>query len=101
MTAKRAVKDAKKKQDFEESLKRLEVIVNEMESGSLGLEDMITRFEEGQTLLDFCSKKLNEVERKIEILVKKGGRVTAEPFDEDQVSGSKKDEAEDSDEELF
>ena len=71
------------KLDFEASLKRLESIVKDMESGSLSLDEMISRFEEGQNLLGFCSKKLNEVERKIEILVKKGEKITTEPFEDD------------------
>ena len=75
---------------FEKALERLEKIVSEMESGSMSLEDMIARFEEGQGLIKFCSKKLNEVERKIEILVKKGDEIVTEPFEE---------EAEDADEE--
>ena len=67
---------------FEKALARLEKIVAEMEAGKLPLEEMIGRFEEGQTLIKFCTKKLNEVERRIEILVKKGEDVAAEPFDE-------------------
>ncbi len=75
-------REAAGEQGFEKSLARLEKIVEEMEGGSLSLEDMIKRFEEGQGLIKFCSKKLNEVERKIEILVKKGGDTVAEPFEE-------------------
>lgn len=71
-----------KKEGFEKSLERLETIVNEMEAGSLSLEEMIERFEEGQALVKFCSKKLNEVERKIEVLVRKGDDIVTEPFDE-------------------
>ena len=66
---------------FEKSMSRLETIVGEMEGGALSLEDMITRFEEGQTLIKACTRTLNEVERKIEVLVKKGDEVVAEPFD--------------------
>jgi exodeoxyribonuclease VII small subunit len=65
---------------FEKALARLETIVEEMESGSLSLEDMMKRFEEGQALVKLCSGKLNQVERRIEILVKEGESVTAEPF---------------------
>jgi exodeoxyribonuclease VII small subunit len=67
--------------NFEKALARLETIVGEMESGKLGLEQMIERFEEGQSLVRFCAAKLNEVERKIEILLKKGDEVAAEPFE--------------------
>lgn len=72
----------KKKQTFEKSLERLEAIVSEMENGSLNLEDMIARFEEGQSLIKYCSKKLNEVERKIETIIKKGDDIIVEPFEE-------------------
>ncbi len=90
MTAKTGTdgKSEKKKMSFEQSLERLENIVKEMESGSLSLEKMISRFEEGQRLLKQCSGKLNEVERKIEVLVKKGEQMVPEnmeesPIDED------------------
>lgn len=65
---------------FEKALARLETIVEEMESGALSLEDMMKRFEEGQSLVKVCSGKLNQVERRIEILVKEGEKVTTEPF---------------------
>jgi len=66
--------------DFEKSLERLETLVNEMESGDLPLEEMIKHFEEGSKLVTLCSKKLTEVEQKIEKLVKKDGELTEEPF---------------------
>lgn len=65
---------------FEKALGRLETIVEEMESGTLSLEDMMKRFEEGQALVKLCSGKLNQVERRIELLVKEGDAVTTEPF---------------------
>jgi exodeoxyribonuclease VII small subunit len=71
---------AEKTVDFEKSLARLEAIVEEMESGDLSLEQMIKHFEEGSKLVTLCSGKLNEVEQKIEKLVKKGGALTTEPF---------------------
>jgi exodeoxyribonuclease VII small subunit len=71
---------AEKPVDFEKSLARLETIVEEMESGDLSLEQMIKHFEEGSKLVTLCSGKLNEVEQKIEKLVKKGGGLTSEPF---------------------
>lgn len=71
---------AEKTVDFEKSLERLEAIVEEMESGDLSLEQMIKHFEEGSKLVTLCSGKLNEVEQKIEKLVKKGGVLTTEPF---------------------
>jgi exodeoxyribonuclease VII small subunit len=67
---------------FEKALGRLETIVEEMEGGTLSLEDMMARFEEGQSLVKVCSLKLNQVERRIEILVKEGEKVSVEPFEE-------------------
>ncbi len=67
--------------DFEQSLKRLEKLVSEMERGDLPLEEMIKHFEEGSKLVTLCSKKLTEVEQKIEKLVKKDGEITEEPFE--------------------
>lgn len=68
---------------FEAAIERLEEIVSKMEAGQLGLDEMMGCFEEGQKLVRFCSGKLNEVEKKIEILVKRGDNVEAEPFDAD------------------
>lgn len=67
---------------FEKSLERLEAIVEEMEKGDLGLEQMMARFEEGRKLLTLCTARLNEVERKIELLVKTGDEVDTVPFPE-------------------
>ncbi|MFA5688656.1 MAG: exodeoxyribonuclease VII small subunit [Kiritimatiellales bacterium] len=66
--------------DFEKSLRRLETIIDEMESGDLSLEQMIKHFEEGSTLVTLCSAKLNEVEKRIEKLVKKDNELSTEPF---------------------
>lgn len=74
-------KTEKQEISFEKALGRLEAIVSKMETGSLSLEKMMQYFEEGMNLVKFCSKKLNEVERKIEILVKKEGQTVLEPFE--------------------
>ena len=65
---------------FEAALNRLEALVAEMEAGQLSLEELIGRFEEGQKLLRLCHTTLNEVERKVELLVNRDGKVAAEPF---------------------
>ena len=72
---------AEKTIDFEKSLERLETIVDEMEGGELALEQMIKHFEEGSKLVTLCSAKLNEVEQKIEKLVKKDDALASEPFE--------------------
>lgn len=76
-----AEKENKKKPTFEEALSRLETIVNEMESGKLSLEEMMARFDEGNKLAQYCTTMLNEVEKKIEVLVKKGNQLVTEPFE--------------------
>lgn len=68
-------------QSFEQSIVRLEKIVEEMESGDLDLDKMIGRFEEGQVLIKLCSKKLNEVEKRVEVLVKRGSDIVSEELD--------------------
>jgi exodeoxyribonuclease VII small subunit len=76
---------------FEKALERLETIVEEMEAGNMSLEKMMKHFEEGMELVAYCSKKLNEVEKKIEILLKKGEEITTEPFTEKEAD-EKQDE---------
>lgn len=68
------------KATFEEALDRLEKLVEEMESGKLSLDKMISCYEEGSVLVQQCGKTLNEVEQKIEKLVKKGEKMVAEPL---------------------
>lgn len=59
---------------FEDALSRLEMIVNDLEKGGLTLEESLKKFEEGIKLSDYCVKKLEEVEKKIEVL--SNGEVT-------------------------
>ncbi len=67
--------------DFENALARLEGIVGELEKGELALEKALKLFEEGITISRFCNAKLDEAERKVEILLKdKQGDVTEETF---------------------
>jgi len=69
---------------FEAALEDLEHVVEQLESGELSLEESLSAFEKGVGLVKFCNQKLNEVERKIEILVKdKEGRLQLKPFDEE------------------
>ncbi len=52
--------------DFEAALERLEAIVTELESGDLGLEAALRRFEEATRLKDLCARKLREAEARVE-----------------------------------
>jgi exodeoxyribonuclease VII small subunit len=72
MSRNKGTGESEAERTFEQALERLEEIVGQMEDGTLGLDDLMARFEEGQTLIRFCSGKLNEVEKKVELLVKKG-----------------------------
>lgn len=66
---------------FEDALKKLEKIVAEMESGEIPLDESLKRYEEGIKLSRFCLKKLEEAEKKIEILQKGlDGKVTKKKF---------------------
>ena len=70
---------------FETALQRLEEIVKKMESGDLPLASALELFEEGVTLSRFCHSKLDEAERKVEILVKKGdGSLERLPFEAEE-----------------
>ena len=68
---------------FEAALARLEEIVKELETGDLPLEQSLKLFEEGIKLSRLCNKRLEEAERRVEILLKsKDGTVTAQAFEE-------------------
>jgi exodeoxyribonuclease VII small subunit len=53
---------------FETALKKLEEIVRKLEGGELPLDDSLKAFEEGVKLAGFCSTKLNEAEKRIDVL---------------------------------
>jgi exodeoxyribonuclease VII small subunit len=66
---------------FEDSLKKLEAIVDKLEKGDLSLEDSIKLFEEGVGLSAVCKKELEEAEGKVQMLVKqRDGSLKTEPF---------------------
>lgn len=69
------------KKTFEQSLKQLEQIVHELESGGLPLEKALKKFEEGIQLSKLCSQTLDETEQKISILLKdQDGGIIEKPF---------------------
>jgi len=70
---------------FEAALERLEEIVQELEKGDLPLEQSLKFFEEGIKLSRICNKRLEDAERRVEILLKdKDGAMKAEPFEEEE-----------------
>ena len=67
---------------FESSLKKLEEIVKRLETGSLPLEESLKAFEEGVKHAAFCSGRLDDAERRVEILIKqKDGSLAREQFE--------------------
>jgi exodeoxyribonuclease VII small subunit len=73
------------KQTFENAMKQLEQIAQELEAGELSLELAMKKFEEGIQLSRFCAKKLDETERRIAILLQDSdGLVREVPFEENQ-----------------
>ena len=73
-----------KVKDFESALKSLESIVVQLEAGDLTLDRSLELFEEGIKVSRFCSSKLEEAERKVEILIKAAdGGMKEKPFSED------------------
>lgn len=87
------------KKTFEDALAELEEIAEKLEDGTLGLDDSIKEFEKGIKLARLCQEKLEEAERKIEILQKgENGEVaskkvavkkdTGEIDDEEELQGS-------------
>ena len=66
---------------FEQSMKQLERIVQELEEGDLPLEKAIKKFEEGIKLTKLCSEKLDETEKKISVLLKDSqGQIAEKAF---------------------
>lgn len=72
---------------FEEALKLLEDVVAKLESGEARLEETIRLFEEGMRLSAICQKRLDEADRKIEVLLRKPGGVVIETEDERDILG--------------
>src|SRR5690349_17333776 len=66
---------------FEDCLQQLEKIVEQLEKGDLPLEKSLQLFEEGVRLSNSCRQELEAAEGKVEILMKQGGKLQAEPFE--------------------
>jgi exodeoxyribonuclease VII small subunit len=76
------------KDRFEDALNKLEKIVSQLEEGDISLEESLKLFEEGIRLSRICNQKLDEVEKRVEILMKgEDGSVKAKPFPSSVNSG--------------
>jgi exodeoxyribonuclease VII small subunit len=72
---------------FEESLKRLETVVDQLEKGELTLEESLKLFEEGVNLTAGCKQELDAAEGKVQMLVKqRDGSLKVEAFDAEKGS---------------
>lgn len=68
---------------FEEAYARLEEILTKMNSGKVALDDSLKLYEEADKLIASCNKRLNEAEKKIEILIKsRSGELVLDDNDE-------------------
>lgn len=65
---------------FEEAMDKLERIVTQLENGDVPLEKAIELFQEGMQLSHLCGRKLEQVERKIEVLMEENGSFAKKPF---------------------
>ena len=65
---------------FESSMDELEKVVKELEGGDLSLDRSLELFERGMNLSDICRKQLEEAETRVETLIRKEGKMTAEPY---------------------
>jgi exodeoxyribonuclease VII small subunit len=89
-------KETQEQPSFEELMGRLEEIATELESGELGLEKAIERYEEGVTCYKLCHRILTGAEKKVEILTRKGdGELEAEPFEEEPGAAGENETAKD------
>ena len=67
---------------FDDGLDHLEALVQQLESGSLSLEEALARFEEGVQLSQSLQHQLAEAQRKVEMLkAGLGGEYRSEPLD--------------------
>jgi exodeoxyribonuclease VII small subunit len=69
---------------FESCLEELEKVVKELEGGDLPLDRSIELFERGMGLSESCRKQLEQAETRVEMLIRKEGKMTPEPFRPDK-----------------
>jgi exodeoxyribonuclease VII small subunit len=68
---------------FEEALAELEQILSQIESGQIGLEDSLVKYERGSFLIQHCRAVLGKAEKQIELLSKNAdGTLSTQPLDD-------------------
>ena len=69
-----------KENSFETNLQKLEIIVEKLESGEVGLEESVHLYEEGMKIKKICDKKLKDIEMQIKKIKIEDNKVTKEDF---------------------
>jgi exodeoxyribonuclease VII small subunit len=70
---------------FEDAVDELKAIIDKLESGNVSLEESLTIFEKGVELITFCHKKLNEAQKRVQILVENAdGHILPKDFDSEE-----------------
>ena len=62
-----------KEENFETSLLKLEDIIRELEKGEVPLDDMVIKYKEAMTLLNFCTEKLNNATNTVNKILTENG----------------------------
>jgi len=75
----------KEKSTFEEDLIRLQKIVEELSSGKITLGESLKKYEEGVSIAQSCTLTLAAAQRKVEMLMKKDGKLSLEKFDDSDI----------------
>jgi exodeoxyribonuclease VII small subunit len=74
--------------DFEQALTELEALTERLERGDLPLDEALKLFERGVALTRHCQSSLQAAQQKVEILLKRGGELRAQAFEEPDGEGS-------------
>jgi len=75
----------KEKPIFEEDLKKLQKIVEDLAGGKITLGESLKKYEEGIKIAQSCSQTLADAQRKVELLMKKDGKFSLEKFDDSDI----------------
>ncbi len=69
---------------FEEAMEKLQKITQELEGEDLPLEEALQKFEEGMKLVSFCERKLEEAEKKIQVLIREENTLKLKDWKEEK-----------------
>lgn len=68
---------------YEQAFEKLESIVQKLDEGNLKLDEIEAQFEEGMKLAEYCGKRLEQIEKKVSLLIEQAdGRLNREPFED-------------------